>query len=365
METVQRLISGSDSRRLTVYGFGTRGRDVIDQMASQGLEIHMIFDKNPIQSSYRGIAIRNLSDPIALEVARNSTCVIALHNSYVDIGEVNAALKAANAKPVSLVNADKEGILLTISQGYWLDKDSTSFLISKQDAEWMLANLADSASCNIFKSLKNYRESGKIEDCPVPSLTDEYTPKDLVAYTSPVHLLDCGAYTGVAYRKILQHYAINKYLGFEPDPENFLSLASNKFYSEEVTLLPLGVSDKTEILRFSSGKEMGSSIDNVGESLIQCVAVDDVAKTFDANLVKFDIEGAEMRGLIGMRKLIERNRPSLCVSVYHKPEDLVDIPKLIASWNLDYKLYLRVHEFNAFGAVLYALPSSPIHEDAQ
>jgi len=341
-------------KKLTVYGFGNRGRDVIDQFLSQGLTVHMIFDKDPIQTSYRGIEIRKLSDPTALDYAQDSICVIALHNSYVNIREVNLAIKAAHATPLSLINAQRNGILHTISNGYWLNISSKSYQISDGDSDWMLANLADSKSCDIFSSLKKYRETGDIEHCPIPSLDDEYTPNDLPLYLEPIHLVDCGAYTGVAYKKFSQRYHIKKYIGFEPDPKNFSSLVSNSFHSQEVTLLPLGVSDKTETLRFSLGKDMGSSIDNEGEALIQCVAVDDVVKTFDANLVKFDIEGAEIRGLIGMEKLIKQQRPSLCVSVYHKPEDLVEIPRLIASWNLDYKFYLRIHEYNGFGAVLYA-----------
>jgi hypothetical protein len=121
-------------------------------------------------------------------------------------------------------------------------------------------------------------------------------------------------------------------------------------------LLPLGVWDKTEVIKFSAGKDMGSNIDSQGSSIIQCVAVDDVALTFEPTIIKFDIEGAELNGLKGMRHLIERHRPSLCISVYHRPEDLIVIPKLIVNWNLNYDLYLRNHEYNCFGTVLYARP---------
>ena len=78
------------------------------------------------------------------------------------------------------------------------------------------------------------------------------------------------------------------------------------------------------------------------------------------DFIKCDVEGAELNGLLGMRRLIERNRPSLCISVYHRPEDMVTIPKLIVSWGLDYKLYLRNHEYNGFGTVLYARPQTHI-----
>jgi hypothetical protein len=101
---------------------------------------------------------------------------------------------------------------------------------------------------------------------------------------------------------------------------------------------------------------MGSTLDVHGDSLIQCVSVDDMAPLFDANLIKFDVEGAESAALQGMKQLIAKWRPSLCVSVYHRPEDLVAIPRMIQSWGLDYHLHLRTHEHNCFGTVLYARP---------
>lgn len=342
--------------RVTVYGFGSRGRDVVDQILTQGREVSMIFDRAPGQPTYRGVPVCNLDTPEARACAAGSHCVIGLHNSYVDIHEVYLSLKEARARPLSLINATQADLKLAIGQGFWLDPTSPSFHISDEDAGWILETLADERSCEVFNALKRYRETGDIADCPFPSITDEYTPTDLPRYLEPLRLLDCGAYTGVAYRKFAKHYAIQKYMAFEPDPKNFTGLSSHTFPCDEVTLLPLGVWSKTEVLRFSVGKDMGSNIDSAGESLIQCVAVDDVVQTFDTNLIKFDIEGAEMNGLLGMRRLIQKHRPSLCISVYHRPEDLVELPKLIASWDLDYKLHLRNHEHNGFGTVLYAHP---------
>jgi hypothetical protein len=61
-----------------------------------------------------------------------------------------------------------------------------------------------------------------------------------------------------------------------------------------------------------------------------------------------------------MEKTISKHRPNLCISVYHKPDDIINIPKLIKSWNLDYQFYLRVHEYNTFGVVLYCLQKDKI-----
>lgn len=347
-------------KQVTVYGFGNRGRDIVDQLVANGVHVGMIFDKSPSQAQYRSIPVRPLSDPEAQTLAHELPCVIALHNSYVDIRDINQHLLTLGCKTISLTKARSEGLDLQIDMGYWLNPSSPFFLISDEDDAWMRRHLADECSREIFAAQRVYRATGDISQSPVASTHDEYTPDDLPRYEEPLRLIDCGAYTGVAFRKFAKRYAIDKYLAFEPDPKNFSGLCRNGVQCPDTMLLPLGVSDKTEVLRFSVGKDMGSTLDNHGDSVIQCVAVDDMAPSFDANLVKFDVEGAELAALSGMKRLIAKRRPNLCVSVYHRPEDLVAIPRLIQSWGLDYSLYLRTHEHNCFGTVLYARPRNLI-----
>ena len=68
-----------------------------------------------------------------------------------------------------------------------------------------------------------------------------------------------------------------------------------------------------------------------------------------------DIEGAELEALKGAKETIKRNHPKLAICVYHKPEDIVDIPKFILELDPEYKLYLRHYSDNAGETVLYAI----------
>jgi hypothetical protein len=56
-----------------------------------------------------------------------------------------------------------------------------------------------------------------------------------------------------------------------------------------------------------------------------------------------DIEGAELDALRGAEGIIERDHPRLAISVYHKPEDIWEIPHYILRRHPGYKLYLRQH----------------------
>jgi hypothetical protein len=61
--------------------------------------------------------------------------------------------------------------------------------------------------------------------------------------------------------------------------------------------------------------------------------------------MKFDVEGSEAGALRGAAEVIKRHKPKLQVSLYHRAEDLLELPLLIHGMNPKYKLYLRRHEY--------------------
>ena len=70
-----------------------------------------------------------------------------------------------------------------------------------------------------------------------------------------------------------------------------------------------------------------------------------------------DIEGAETRALTGAREIIRRDKPVLTVCIYHKPEDVFEIPLLIEDIIKDeYRFYVRQYRYGLSETVLYAMP---------
>jgi FkbM family methyltransferase len=70
--------------------------------------------------------------------------------------------------------------------------------------------------------------------------------------------------------------------------------------------------------------------------------------------IKMDIEGYELNALIGARQIISNFKPRLAICVYHKPEDLWEIMRLIRSYNSSYFFYFGHHSPVGYEAVLYA-----------
>lgn len=70
--------------------------------------------------------------------------------------------------------------------------------------------------------------------------------------------------------------------------------------------------------------------------------------------IKMDIEGAEYQSLLGASEMIKKYKPKLAVCLYHKLEDIIEIPYIILSMNPDYKLAIRHYTTCSWETVLYA-----------
>jgi FkbM family methyltransferase len=345
-----------NDRKLVIYGFGAVGRHVVDALLEAGFSVTLILDKKRAGESYRGIPVTSL-DALAgfAPVVAGAECLVTLHNHYVDIREVHHQLRQAGFAQVhSLIRFnDLVPGVKAAPNGYWLDGDF-DWGAHQHRIDAFLALFDDAHSVDLAREIIAYRQSGDITQCPSPSERDEYVPEDLPRYASPLRVIDCGAYTGVALHKIRRAgYDIEALAAFEPDPANFATLASHEFGARESICLPLATWSANVQLRFAADNSMGSVLSDQGDTVVQCVRIDDVLRGFGANLVKLDVEGAETETLKGMEQIIRRDRPNLCISVYHTPTDLFELPLMIASWGLGYRFHLRVHEHNTFGVVVY------------
>lgn len=70
--------------------------------------------------------------------------------------------------------------------------------------------------------------------------------------------------------------------------------------------------------------------------------IDDVVHE-KVTFIKMDVEGSELKALHGAKKSIKKHLPRLAISIYHKPEDIVEIPEYILSLHNGYQFYIRHH----------------------
>ncbi len=153
---------------------------------------------------------------------------------------------------------------------------------------------------------------------------------------------------------------LKKVYAFEPDDANYRScverIAKDGGKLPEIVMLPYGTwSEKTE-LRFDA---TGDGCSHIGEggAVITTAAIDETVDPGDrVTFIKMDVEGAESESLRGARNVIMRDRPKLAVCIYHKPEDMITLPRYIRSLVPEYRFYVRSYSNADNEMVLYAVP---------
>lgn len=83
--------------------------------------------------------------------------------------------------------------------------------------------------------------------------------------------------------------------------------------------------------------------------------IDNYFETYDCDYIKMDIEGAEYKALLGAENIIKNSNTELAISLYHRQEDLIDIPILLKNFKPDYRFYLRLYSKFPMEMCLYAL----------
>jgi len=114
-----------------------------------------------------------------------------------------------------------------------------------------------------------------------------------------------------------------------------------------------------EQLEYAARGPATSLSDGSGSLRVPTTTIDELVNSQHlarVDLIKMDIEGAELRGLKGAEETIRRFRPKLAISAYHRHEDLVVIPDYLASLDVGYSLYLDHFTIYEGETVLFAIP---------
>jgi len=212
----------------------------------------------------------------------------------------------------------------------------------------VLSLLHDDRSKEIFQAELTSRE--KMKDLMptrfVETINNQYFDREIIKLGDREIFVDAGAYDGATTALFMLNANsphTTAYL-FEPDPtmhETMLEKISQANYTN-LEFFKAGLSDKTATERFSIRPIGSSRIDPLGEEEISTVALDDLIE--EATFIKMDIEGGEIKALLGARNIISKCKPKLAIAIYHNINDLWEVPLLIHSFNPEYKLYVRKYQ---------------------
>lgn len=191
--------------------------------------------------------------------------------------------------------------------------------------------------------------------CPYKILGKMYCDQEILIITCEDVLVDGGCYDGTSSFDVnsIPEGGIKKIYAFEPDEKHYAKCEKRFTKSNaNVFLIKKGLFDEDGTISFMSQDGEGSLICEDGEEKIDICKIDTEAS--DATFIKMDIEGAELKALMGAKETILKNKPKMAISIYHKPEDIIQIPMYLKKLVPEYKFYLRQYTMSYLECVLYA-----------
>jgi FkbM family methyltransferase len=331
-------------KRFIIFGAGRLGHQVYDILAKRGAEAALFCDNRLCGETDADTGLKVISPA---ELKRNKEEVFVLLAIFDEV-----ACRAVYRQLLEFGFADDH--LMNVRNMAW--REPVSFLTKNLDKyKRVYSLLEDDFSKKTYVNMIKKQYLDVDISGIVCAGQEAYFDKELVLTEEEV-FVDCGGYTGDTSLQFIEKTKgrYKKLVIFEPEEykENIIR-ETLKGYAYE--LFTYGVWSSSTVLKFSARGDSTSHVAESGEIQIPVKALDDVLLEEHPTFIKMDIEGAETESLKGSRKIIERYRPKLAICIYHKPEDLFEIPILLREMRNDYRLLIRQYSDTRFETVCYAI----------
>jgi FkbM family methyltransferase len=312
----------------------------------------------------------NVLHPNQVLMSYNPTVIVGVGNPEADLKHITIGLQNLGFNVILPVEISQVFFANNLTfENYWLTGNAQLFVRAGEKIDKARLLFKEKKSLDLFDQILDYRKNSLLESLPKPDdLNGQYMPSDLpwVSIEEPITIVDCGAFNGDTIQMFMNKgFTFESYFAFEPDFDNYELLQDfiTKKKPKNIFSLQLATWSENLIMKFqksggnNSGAHLTGSVSN-NLSKVLAVKLDDFLPKQKIDLIKMDIEGAEKETLVGLHEIISTYKPYLAISVYHKPEDLWEIPLLIDGMSNCYTYYLRVYGQQTFDTVLYCVPSS-------
>jgi FkbM family methyltransferase len=189
----------------------------------------------------------------------------------------------------------------------------------------------------------------------------QYFDLDLIQCGPDEVFVDAGAYDGGTVIDYLNVYGGGAYKNiycYEITSIAFEALSKNLAGLPHIQLNKKGVAEKPGFMYIVEHDDFTSiRLSDTGSVPVETVTLDeDISEP--VTFIKMDIEGSEQIAIRGAARHIREDRPKLAISLYHKNDDIWEIPRLIEQIAPGYQFYLRYYGSSNFVAelVLIAIP---------
>lgn len=339
-----------------ICGTGSFARSIAEALIATGYRIECFIQTAPTSETFLGYPVRSW----AYDLSNHSVpLVIGVFNRITPTHEITSLARAHGYADLRYPWDVCERFGTGLGQHFWLSPRRT-ILDHAISLESLYERLADEESRDCLLRTLAFRLGLDDEYGAFRHTSHQYFNELTLREGGDEGLVyvDGGAYSGDSLDHLIARSKVKRAYLFEPDRDNFEQLAARTAQNGWPAInLPLALLDRYALLEFNAGLGEGSFIGaGSGGTQVMGCSLDMMLPEEKVDLIKFDIEGAEIPALVGASALIRRARPVMAISLYHRPDDLWRIPETIDAICPDYRFYIRQYGANTLESVLYALP---------
>lgn len=374
------LVDTAGGRPIYLYGTGDGGDKILSALEQYHIPVAGVFASDGFvrNRTFHGMKVRSYGEVAA--GGEDFVILVAFGSTLPEVAERIAALDRRHT--LFLPDVPLYGGSLF---------DGRYFSAHRGDLEALFPLFADDRSREVLSDAVNFRLSGKLRylqktDEPAAVLRELFSGQ--VIRTA----VDGGAYKGDSARVLFDALSPAAVVAVEPDERTYRKLSA---YAEEETrgtVIPVHAAlwEDDGASLFSSSASRGASLreergENRTESENEEQSAGSISSSFGPSLstarnrqcgrgkrhartvltpcrrldglfseggvgfpsadtvdfLKLDVEGAEAEALAGAKKLLLREEPNLAVSLYHRTDDLITLPRTVHALLPRHRLYLR------------------------
>ncbi|MCR5074533.1 MAG: FkbM family methyltransferase [Ruminococcus sp.] len=338
----------AETRPIFIYGMGDGALKIMSVFREKGIILSGIFASDDFVRghSFEGYRVHKLSE--VEEMVDDFVVVLAFAAGYQEIVDKIHEIAAKHTLYVPDVPVTGGGLF--------------TYEYCQENAEKLRAvydSLADDYSRKVYANIINFKISGNIEYLENVTTPKAEIYKNIIKPHMNETYVDLGAYNGDTIRELLEftHGRYHAIYALEPDRKNFKKLSKFVDGMPHVYAYNAAVWSTETELPFSAKAGRQSAITASSDTMVETRSVDGILGKRPASIIKMDVEGFEREAIWGASQTIAHYTPKMMVSLYHRNEDIFELPLLIKAINPKYKLYIR-HQLYipAWETNLYAVP---------
>lgn len=320
-----------ETRPIFIYGMGDGAQKIMNVFSRRNIKVSGIFASDDFVRghSFEGFKVLKLSD---IEAQYDDfVIVLAFAAGYEEL--VDKVHKIAEKHTLYVPDVPVAGNGL-FTYDYCLEH--------AEEIQSVYDMLADDFSRKVYANILNFKISGDIKYLDEVTTPKSEIYKEIIKPNLNEVYVDLGAYNGDTIKEMLS-FTRDKYFSvyaMEPDRKNFKKLCKyteNKKHIYAYNSIAWCLDTQ---LPFATKAGRQSSVATQG-NLVEARSVDSVLGGKMASIIKMDVEGCEREAIWGCARTIKKFSPKLMISLYHRNEDIFELPLLIKRLNPAYKCYIR------------------------